>query len=45
MEELKTPLPEDYSEIDDEEIVMPDKRETTPYPTQEFSSMRFESKR
>lgn len=45
MEDLKTPLPEDYLEIDDEEIVMPDKKETTPYPPQEVSSMRFESKR
>lgn len=42
MEESQTPLPEDHFEIDDEEIVMPDKRESNPYIQQDFSGIRLE---
>lgn len=45
MEEYTPPFSEEYIEIDDEDIVMPDKKDTTPYMSQDLSSLRFESKR
>lgn len=44
MEEFPVPLNIDQTEIDDEDVVMPDKMEANPYPSQDFVSTRFTSR-